>query len=149
MKIFLGADHRGFNLKEKLKLWLRGEGFAVVDVGNTRYDPEDDFPDYALVVAEKVARENAMGVLLCGSGGMAMAANKVKGIRAVEVFDVERAKHAKAHDNANIISLPADAIVAGKAKKIVKAWLEAELEGKSKRLRRLKKIKEIEDKYFK
>lgn len=148
-KIYLGADHRGFELKEYLREWLEAEGHEVVDMGNTNHDPEDDFPDFALRVAEKVAGGGGLGLLMCGSGGMALAANKVKGVRAVEAFDEERGVHAKSHDNANVLSLPTDVIDVEKAKKIVKGWLEAPVKKEEKYLRRLKKIEQIEAKYFK
>lgn len=149
MKVFLGSDHRGYRLKEQLKSWLAALGYEVVDKGNTRYDPDDDFPDYALVVSEEVARGRGVGILFCGSGGMALAANKVKGIRAVEVFDEESAAHAKSHDNANIIALPADLVDTERAKKTVQAWLQTELETEEKYQRRLSKVQKIEQKYFK
>ena len=119
MKILLGADHRGFEIKEKLKKWLEKNGYEVVDMGNRKYDPEDDFVDFALKLAEKVSKDGGMGVLLCGSGGMALVANKVKGIRAVEVYDEERARHAKSDDNANVLAIPADVVDEEKAKKMV------------------------------
>lgn len=149
MKIYIGADHRGFETKEGLKRWLVAEGFEVVDLGNQKYDPEDDFPDFALKVSERVAIDDGVGVLLCGSGGMALAANKVKGVRAAEVFDVERAIHAKSHDDVNVLALPTDAIDLEEAKNMVKAWLDAPLKKEEKYLRRLKKVAAIEEKYFK
>lgn len=149
MKIFMGADHRGFKLKENLKEWLKGRGHEVVDLGNEEFEPEDDFPDFALKVGERVGRGEGVGILLCGSGGMALAANKIKGVRAAEAGDEERARHAKEHDNVNILTLPADFLSEKQAKGAVDVWLKAEkLEG-GKYLRRLKKIQEIEKKYFK
>jgi RpiB/LacA/LacB family sugar-phosphate isomerase len=147
--IYLGSDHRGFKLKKKLKIWLVSMGYTVVDKGNVKYDPQDDFPDYALAVSEEVAEGKGAGILLCGSGGMALVANKVKGIRAVEVFDEERARHAKRDDNANIIAIPADAVGIEKAKRLVKSWLEAEFKREEKYQRRVRKIQQIEGKYFK
>jgi ribose 5-phosphate isomerase B len=149
IRIYLGADHRGFKIKEKLRVWLESEGYEVMDKGNMRYDPEDDFPDFALKVAEEVSKGNRVGILLCGSGGMAVVANKVKGIRAVEVYDEEGAEHAKSDDRANVLALPADAIDIDKAKKIVNAWLKASFKTDTKYLRRIRKIDEIEHKYFK
>ena len=81
MKIYLGADHRGFNLKAVIKTWLSGKKFLVEDMGNDRLDPEDDFPDYAAAVAKKVGAGDGVGVVVCGSGGMALVANKFKNIR--------------------------------------------------------------------
>lgn len=149
MKIYLGADHRGFACKEHLREWLKRRGNPVVDLGNKQYEPEDDFPDYALRVAEAVSRKQAAGILVCGSGGMALAANKVKGIRAVEADTREKGEHAKSHDHANILAIPADAVTREEAEAIVKAWLEAEENRGEKYQRRIKKILAIEDKYCK
>lgn len=149
MRIYLGSDHRGYKLKEQLKGWLAVLNYEVVDKGNERYDPNDDFPDFALAVANEVSQGKGLGILFCGSGGMAVAANKVKGIRAVEVFNEEVAAHAKSHDNANVIALPADVVDLEAAKRIVQAWLQAELKHGEKYRRRLKKIQQIENRYFK
>lgn len=149
MTIFLGSDHRGFELKEKLKSWLVSRDYIIVDEGNLEYDPGDDFPDFALRVAEKVSQGKGIGVLFCGSGGMALAANKVKGVRAVEVFDIQRARHAKEHDRANVIAIPADAVGEEQAKEMVREWIKAEPKFQEKYKRRLEKIEEIEEKYFK
>jgi len=147
--IYLGADHRGFELKEKVKEWLEEWGEEYEDMGNVKYDPEDDFPDYAIKVAEKVAKGGGLGVLACGSGGMVMVANKFKGVWAAEVWDVERARHAKAHDDVNVLALPADVVSEGKAKEIIKVWLETVLKKEEKYQRRLDKIRKIEEDNFK
>ncbi len=149
MRIFIGADHRGFQLKEELEQWMTSEGFEVVDMGNSEYDSEDDFVDFALKVAEKVVKGEGVGVLLCGSGGMALVANKVKGVRAVEACDEKRARHAKTDDNANILTIPADAVDGVRAKKILEVWLNTSFKTEEKYLRRLNKIESIERKYFK
>jgi len=148
MKIYIGADHRGFYLKEQIRVWLKSQKFTVVDLGNTVYDSDDDFPDFGLAVALAVSGSDNVGILFCGSGGMAMVANKVKGIRAVEAFDEKRAIHAKSHDHANILSLPADVVRLPLAKKIVSAWLGTAPLCDEKRLRRLRKIEAIEQKMF-
>jgi ribose 5-phosphate isomerase B len=129
MQIFIGADHRGYKLKEELKEWLVAEGFEVVDVGNNKYDPEDDFPDFALKVGEKVVESEGVGILLCGSGGMALAA--------------------KTDDNANVLTIAADAVDSERAKKILRVWLNTSFKTEEKYARRLKKIDSIEKKYFK
>src|SRR3989344_1283991 len=115
MRIFLGADHRGFKLKEALKNWL---GEKVVDLGNDQFDPDDDFPDYAAAVAEKVSGGKGQGIIICGSGGMAIVANKFKGVRAVECWNETAARHAKEHDDANVLMLPADFVNKAEAKTI-------------------------------
>lgn len=144
--LFLGSDHRGFKLKEELKQWL---GERVEDLGNDRFDPEDDWPDFAAAVAEKVSRGEGGGIVICGSGGMALAANKFKNVRAVECWNQAAAAHAKEHDHANVLMLPADFIDAELAKKIVSAWLEAKELVDAKHLRRLNKINQIEERNFK
>ena len=149
MKIYLGADHRGFELKQKLKHWLRSEGSEVVDLGNKRFDPEDDFVDFAVKVAEQVAAGKGVGILFCGSGGMAIAANKIKGVRAVEVYNEAGAEHAKRHDRANVLTIAADMIDFKRCRRIVEAWLKADFKQEAKYKRRLRKIGKLEQRYFK
>ena len=107
--IYLGTDHRGFKLKEKIKEWLSEWGHEFEDLGNTVYDKGDDYPDFASAVARKVTenpRENR-GILLCGSGvGMDIAANKFKGVRSALVWsdDEELVKHSRLDDGTNVLS---------------------------------------------
>lgn len=147
MKVYLGADHRGYKLKEQIKKWLEAWGMEYQDMGNIKLDVQDDFPDYAKKVAEKV-QNGGKGILLCGSGGMAMVANKFKGVYAVEAWNIETAKHAKAHDDANVLILAADFISDKQAKKMVEAWLNAKVKQDKKYQRRLAKIKQIEKEQY-
>ena len=152
MKVFLGADHRGFELKEKLKEWLTANGYEVHDLGADRFDAGDDYPDFASAVAARVAGDpvNRRGVLLCGSGGgMDVAANKVRGIRASVAWSVDAAAHTRSHDDANVVSIPADWTPPEAAAEIVRAFLETPFSGEERHARRLKKIAEIEGKNFK
>lgn len=152
MKVFLGADHRGFELKEKLKEWLKDHGYAVEDLGAHSLVPDDDYPDYAVAVAEKVAENPSedRGILLCGSGhGMDVTANKVKGIRATVVVTEDSAKMAREHNDANVISIGADWTVPEKAKEIVRAFLETKFSGDERHMRRVEKIKKVEESCFK
>jgi len=149
MKIYLGADHRGFALKEKIKEWLDEWDKDYEDLGNDKYDSMDDFPDFAIKVGEKVSKSKGKGVLLCGSGGMALAANKFKGVRAVEAWDIERARHAKADDNANVLTIPADIVDTRMAKEMLKVWLKTKVKEERKYKRRLNKIKNLEKENFK
>lgn len=152
MKIYLGADHRGFDLKEKLKEWLKDHGYAVEDLGAYKLDPQDDYPDFAFAVAEKVAGSSgeSRGILICGSGaGMDIAANKIRGIRATVSWSVESAEHVRAHDDVNVISIAADWTPPETAREIVRAFLNTPFSGDVRHARRLKKIKEIEEKNFK
>src|SRR5688500_16774511 len=98
MDIYIGADHRGFTLTNSLKLWLEEQGHNVTDLGAATHNPDDDYPDYALAVAEAVAEEpeTRRGIVVCGSGlGMAVAANKVLHVRAAAIFDPELAAAAR------------------------------------------------------
>jgi len=149
MMIYLGADHRGFKLKEKIKAWLEEWREEYEDMGNSKYDPEDDFPDYAGKVARKIQAGGGLGILLCGSGGMALAANKFKGVWAVEAWDVERARHAREDDGANVLAVSADAVDEVRLKQMIRAWLKAEVKTEEKYVRRLGKIRQLEAKNFK
>lgn len=154
--IYLGADHGGFELKAKLKEFLTELGYEYEDLGNLEYDKEDDYPDYALKVAEAVAseddhskpwQERAKGILVCRSaGGVIVAANKVKGVYAIAVNDVKSAKHSREHNNANVIGLSGDWMTEQEAKGIVKVFLETEFSNEERHKRRINKIKEYEGK---
>ena len=146
--LYLGADHRGFSLKESLKKWLLEKNIPFEDLGNKILDPEDDFVDYAKVVAEKVAGEkDAKGVLICGSGvGMDMAANKVPGIRSGLVFNKDLAIHARSHEDINIVALPSDAISLKDAQDILEAFLNTSYLQQEKYQRRLNKVSALENK---
>ena len=125
--IYLGADHGGFVLKENIKQFLKEHDLKYEDLGNTILDMDDDYPDYAFAVGERVGKEDApskkwkdraKGILFCrSSGGMVIAANKVKNIRAVAVYDEKGARHAREHNDANIIALSGDWISDEAAKK--------------------------------
>lgn len=143
--IYLGADHAGFKLKEEIKKYLSRLGQRFKDLGNTKYDPSDDYPDFAYKVAKHVAREKTKGILICATGqGMNIVANKVKGIYASYCGDVKSAKLAKKHGQANIITLGAEAVNVKQAKKIVRAWLSEPFSGAARHKRRINKIKKIE-----
>ena len=108
MKIFLGSDHNGFHLKERLFAYLVKRGYEVEDVGDTVLDPADDFPEFAQAAAIKVLGEDdARAILLCGGGqGMAMAANRFRGIRASVVWDAFEAKMTRNDNDSNVLCLP-------------------------------------------
>lgn len=146
MKIFIGADHGGFQIKEEIKQWLIDQHHEVVDCGNTVLDSNDDYPDFAFAVAEHVSKEpGTVGVLFCRSGGgMVIAANKVRGIRAVDVFDMTSAIHAKTHNNANVISIGGDWTAPGEAKLIIQNFLNTPFQNEERHMRRLNKIAQAE-----
>jgi ribose 5-phosphate isomerase B len=143
-RIALGADHAGFEEKEKIKATLDELGVEYVDMGTDSADSVD-YPDYAKKVAEAVSKgEFDQGLLVCGSGtGMAIAANKVKGVRAAVAWSPDIARLARQHNNANILSLPARFMSENDAASVVKAWFDADFEG-GRHEKRVEKITEIE-----
>ncbi len=144
MTIYLGADHGGFPLKEFLKNELMKQGYIVEDCGAFTLDPTDDYPVYAQEVARKVlADPGSFGILLCRSGaGMEIAANRFKGIRAVECHNVNEAIHARQHNDANIVVLGADEIDGEKAERVVKTFLETAFNQEERHIRRIEEIEQ-------
>lgn len=130
MKIALGADHAGFSEKEKVKRTLDELGIEYQDMG-TYSDDSVDYPDYAQKVGRAVAdKEYDQGLLICGSGtGMAIAANKIKGVRAAVAWSEDIARLARKHNDANVLALPARFASEDQLEKIVKAWFAADFEG--------------------
>ncbi len=145
MRIAVGSDHAGFEIKQHVKATLQAAGHEVVDVGTD--SPESvDYPDFAAQAAELVARGDAdRGVLACGSGnGVAIVANKVHGIRAVNAHDVDEAEMARRHNNANVVTLAGTRLAPGDADAIVAAFLQAEFEG-GRHARRVDRIGQLEN----
>ena len=142
MTIYIGADHRGFALKEYVKNYLAGEGRAIEDCGDKVYDEGDDYPDYAKLVAERVANEaGAKGILLCGSGnGVVIAANKTCGIRAAVAMTTEQARSARSDEDANIIALAANYTNEEQAREIIEAFLSTPFLDAERHMRRIGKI---------
>lgn len=145
--IFIGADHRGFELKERLRKRLEDEGFKITDLGNDHLDPNDDYVIFAEKVAKAVVDEGEnKGIILCGSGaGVDMVANKIDGVRSALVFDVARAKQAREHEDANVISLPADTLDEDSAYAIVKTFLITDFSEAERHIRRLKELEKVEE----
>lgn len=143
--IALAADHRGLHLKETLKDLLKSKGYEVKDFG-TNSQESCDYPDYGIPAAQAVAGgQTFQGILMCATGnGMAMAANKVKGIRAALCFTPEMARLARAHNDANVLVLAADFVSEETAKEIAEAWLDSSFEG-GRHERRVMKVEKIED----
>ncbi len=145
--VYLGADHRGFHLKERVAHWLRVWNFPFEDLGNKQLDEEDDYPDWASKVAKKVSEHEgeAVGIVVCGSGvGVDIVANKYPGIRCGLGLGAAQIKAARADDDINILALPADFLSIKKAKKIVEAFAQTEFEKEERKVRRINKILEIE-----
>jgi RpiB/LacA/LacB family sugar-phosphate isomerase len=140
VKVALGADHRGFALKEELKRWLAARGHQVFDLGPASAD-RVDYPDYAFKVADAVARHQAdRGILICSTGiGMSIAANKVLGVRAALADNVRLARLSREHNDANVLCLGADFVSAPVARRIVGVWLRTGFAG-GRHARRLAKI---------
>jgi len=141
--IYLGADHRGFQLKEEIKKFLGGKKYEFLDMGNFSYDPNDDYTDFAKLVAQKVSEkpEERKGVLICGSGvGVDITANKFRGVRSALADDVATAKQSREHDDTNVLSLPADEINFELAKQILETWLTTPFSNGEKYKRRIDKI---------
>ena len=150
--IYLGADHRGFYLKEAIKEHLAKRTIAFEDMGAKSLTADDDFVDYALAVAQAVAAdpEEHLGILICGTGaGVEMTANKIKGVRAAILFEEKQAVHAREADDVNVLSLPADHITIERAIKVVDIWLDTPVSGNERYQRRRQKILAWEDKIFK
>ena len=144
MKIALGADHAGYELKDKIKLHLQQQGIEVRDEGTS--SPESvDYPDYARSVAHDVSEQRAdLGILVCGSGiGMAITANKVDGIRAANVSTDYEAQMSREHNNANVLALGARILNPDQAFTIVDKWLTTQFAG-GRHERRVEKIMAIE-----
>lgn len=149
MKIAIGSDHGGFDLKEEIKSFLQDKGFEVKDFGTDSKD-SCDYPDYAIEVSEAVARgEFERGILICGTGiGISIAANKVPGIRCALVGDCFSAKATRQHNDTNVLALGGRVLGPGLALEIVEIWLSTEFEG-GRHQNRINKITDIEKKYIK
>jgi RpiB/LacA/LacB family sugar-phosphate isomerase len=150
MKVVVGSDHAGFDLKQNLVPYLREQGHEVVDVGTSSAEPVD-YPDYALAVAEAVRNGGAeRGILLCGSGvGASVAANKIPGIRAGLCHDTYSAHQGVEHDDMNLLVLGARVIGQELAHELVRAFLGAKFTGEERHRRRLGKIQALESRYSK
>ncbi|HCG77019.1 MAG: ribose 5-phosphate isomerase B [bacterium (Candidatus Ratteibacteria) CG_4_10_14_3_um_filter_41_18] len=148
MKIGIGSDHAGYRLKEELKKQLRKEGYEIVDFG-TRNNKSADYPGYGLKVAESVSKKEVeRGVLICGTGlGMAIVANKVKGVRAACCNDLFSARLSRLHNDANVLTLGGRILALEFAWEIVTLWLETPF-SRGKHSRRINQIKSIEKERF-
>ena len=142
MTIYIGADHRGYRLKEYVKNYLAAEGRAIEDCGNAAEDAEDDYPEFAKAVAERVANEaGAKGIVICGSGnGVAIAANRTCGIRAAVALTAAQARTARSDEDANVIALAADYTEQDEARDIVEAFLSTPFLDAERHMRRIGKI---------
>ncbi len=146
MHIYLGADHRGYQLKDELMNWLQARQISFTNFGATTYDAEDDFNDYAKKVATAILNNpdpNDFGILLCGSGqGMCMQANRFKGIRAAICLTPAEAIETRSHNNSNVLCLPADVISGNDVYDIINAFIDTQPLQDEKYQRRCRKLDE-------
>lgn len=149
MKIFLGSDHNGFHMKEKVFAYLAKHGYDVQDVGDEQLDPDDDFPQFAQAAALKVLGQDdgeGRAILLCGSGqGMAMAANRFKGIRASVIWDAYEARMTRNDNDSNVLALPSRVLESedGAWEGIVETWLNTPFAAAPRFKRRNAQIDEL------
>ena len=146
LRIAVGADHGGYPLNERVLVELRNAGHEILDFGTHDGSQADDYPDYARKVGEAVQRgEVNIGILVCGSGvGAAVAANKLRGIRAALCGDTYSAHQSREHDDCNVLCLGARVVGVELALDIVRAFVAARFSGEERHRRRLRKIEEME-----
>lgn len=149
MKIYLGADHRGFAMKEKVFAYLAKHGYDVEDIGDSELNPNDDFPEFAQLAVMKVLGDEGKdprAILICGGGqGMAIAANRFRGIRAVVLADAFEARESRNDNDANILALPARMLENDDAawQGVVETWLNTPFAGAARYRRRNAQIDEM------
>ena len=146
MRIAIGGDHAGYDLKGLLLPWLRASGHEIIDLGAHELDPTDDYPDFAVAVAEAVRAQNAeRGILVCGSGvGACITANKVPGIRASVCHDTFTSHQGVEHDDMNVICLGARVLGPELAKEVLRSFLSANFNPEPRFKRRLEKVLRME-----
>jgi len=146
MKIAIGSDHAGYELKEEVKKILKEKGYEYTDLGAESIDPKDDYPEYGKKVAEAVASgKYDRGIAICGTGiGISIAANKVPGIRAAVSYNTEMAKISRLHNDANVLALGGRVKTDEPVSDILSVWLETPFSGDERHERRINQIKEIE-----
>ncbi|HET9173920.1 MAG TPA: RpiB/LacA/LacB family sugar-phosphate isomerase [Candidatus Saccharimonadales bacterium] len=146
MKIFIGADHQGFAYKQQLAVRLQQMGHDVVDSGDETLNPHDDFPQFAGKVCASVLSHEPVcrGILICGSGqGMAMAANRFKGIRASLCWNIDEARSARNDDDSNVLCISAKQLSIKEAESIISVWLTTSFAAAPRFIRRLHELDEL------
>ena len=143
--IYIAADHAGFQLKKEIQNYLIKEGYRVKDLGPKTFNPEDDYPDFAFLLAQRTTLNSKnRGILLCRSGiGMAIAANKVKGAKAALCLSELQAQKAREQNDANILILAADFTGSAGMKKIIVKFFKTKFSGEERHIRRIKKIEKF------
>ena len=146
MKVYLGSDHQGYQLKQALFAWLSKDGVEVEDVGDSAPDPQDDYPQFAQMAALKLlgsADSDDRAILICGGGqGMAMAANRFKGIRAAVCWDADEAKMSRLDNDSNVLALPARILDGdiNNVKDVITTWLNTKFSGAGRHSRRIQEL---------
>ena len=145
MKIAIGGDHAGFDLKENLKRLLKEKGYECDDLGAETFDPQDDYPEFGRKVAQAVASgEYDRGIVMCGTGmGISISANKVPGIRAAVCYSTDMARISRAHNDANVLALGGRIVAKELALDIAITWLVTEFSGEERHARRIRQLEEI------
>lgn len=145
--LYIASDHGGHALKKRLVRFVKNElKKAIRDLGPRAYDERDDYPDYAIPLARRVAKEKtAAGILICRNGiGVCIAANKIAGVRAGLGYSIAGAESMKRDDDTNVLCLPADYLSADHAMAILKRWLATDFTGAERHVRRLSKVAALE-----
>ena len=151
MKIFIGADHRGYYLKEKVFKYLKNNGYNIEDIGGFEYNPNDDFPEFAHMAVSKIRasdESDSRAILICGGAqGMGMAANRYKGIRASVVWEPEEAKWTRNDNDSNVLCLPARVFdkddMENMWKVTIDVWLKTPFAAAPRFIRRNNQIDEV------
>lgn len=146
MKVLLASDHRGFEQKKVISVWLRDDGYQVVDVGNDHYDPNDDYPDFVSLAAREVAADpGVFAVVFCGSGaGANIVANKVKGVRASLAWSKAQVEAARHDDDLNVLVIATDFVGPTETKELIEAFLQTKFGNEERYQRRINKIVALE-----
>ncbi len=146
--IYIGADHRGYNLKEALKEYMDEMGLVYLDMGAFELDPADDYPQFAKRVAEHIHDPDDRGVVICGSGvGVDEVANKVPGIRAGLALNREQIRAARHDDDINVLALAAEFTSEEDAKNILKMFLATDFGSEDRHKRRIGQVEEMDDEF--
>lgn len=147
MKIYIGTDHKGYQMRNALVEHLKNAGYEIADEGDREIDPNDDFPVFAARVVNAMRSSedtDPRGILLCGSGqGMCMTANRFKGIRAALLYDKESARSSRNDDDSNIACIPAKMLQTKEAIEVIDTWLRTPFAGSARFVRRIKEMDEL------
>lgn len=141
MNIYIAGDHRAFDQKQKLVSWLQLNKYTVIDCGNTRYEPLDDYSDFAFILTHKMNPEKDKGIAMCGSGvGVSIAINRIKKFRCVLGFNRDQIKHAVENDHCNVLALASDYFDVEKLKSFIEIFLNSQPKTDEKYIRRITKL---------